>query len=62
MVPDTLGETEYISLMTYRKNGDGVPTPVWMARVEESLYVFSQTDTGKVKRIKNFPEVRLSLA
>lgn len=60
MVPDTLRETEYISLLTFRKNGDGVPTPVWMARVEESLYVFSQTDTGKVKRIRNFPEVRVA--
>ena len=60
MVPDTLRETEYISLMTYRKNGDGVPTPVWVARMEESLYVFSQTNTGKVKRIKNFPEVKVA--
>lgn len=60
VVPDTLRETEYISLLTFRKNGDGVPTPVWMARVGEALYVFSQADTGKVKRIKNFPEVKVA--
>jgi PPOX class probable F420-dependent enzyme len=60
VIPDTLRETEYISLLTYRKNGDGVPTPVWVARVEEALYVFSQTDTGKVKRIRNFPQVKVA--
>ena len=60
VIPDTLREAEYISLQTFRKNGDGVSTPVWAARVGESLYVFTQIDTGKVKRIRNFSNVKVA--
>lgn len=60
MIPDSLREAEFINLLTIRKNGDGVPTPVWAARIEESLYVFSQGQAGKIKRIRNSGDVRVA--
>lgn len=60
MISDTLKEAEYIDLVTFRKSGEGVSTPVWAANVNESLYVFSQTDTGKVKRVRNSGKVKIA--
>ncbi len=57
MSPDTtdplapLNEHLYMSLTTFRKNGDPVPTPVWFARVGERLFVMTQGRSGKVKRL-----------
>ena len=44
----------YISLRTYRKTGATVDTPVWFASENENThYVFSAADAGKVKRLRN---------
>ena len=56
---------KYINLETFRKNGQGVRTPVWFAGeaeegVPEKLYVYSTADSGKAKRIRNNPRVRLA--
>lgn len=50
----------YIRLTTFRRNGRAVPTPVWFARVGESLYVVTGRNTGKAKRIRNNPDVALA--
>ncbi len=42
----------YINLTTFRKNGTPVPTPVWFVEADGRLYVFTQMDSGKVKRIR----------
>jgi PPOX class probable F420-dependent enzyme len=47
-----LAGREYMSLTTFRKNGEAVPTPVWFAQVGERLYVMTNHDSGKVKRIR----------
>jgi PPOX class probable F420-dependent enzyme len=44
---------QYLKLGTFRKSGLRVDTPVWFAARETSLYVFSNRDAGKVKRLKN---------
>src|SRR5260370_7325924 len=54
---------KYLSLETFRKNGQGVRTPVWFASdpaggVPQTLYVYSTADSGKSKRIRNNPRVR----
>jgi PPOX class probable F420-dependent enzyme len=59
-IPDTLQTAPFIDLKTLRKNGDLVSTPVWAAEVEGALYVFSQTNAGKVKRIRNFATVKVA--
>jgi len=44
---------QYLKLGTFRKSGLRVDTPVWFAAHENLLYVFSNQDAGKVKRLKN---------
>jgi PPOX class probable F420-dependent enzyme len=43
----------YMSLATFKRNGDAVATPVWFAEDAGKLYVFSAGDAGKVKRLRN---------
>jgi uncharacterized protein len=49
-----------MSLTTYRKNGEAVATPVWFAQVGEKLYVYTGEKSGKVKRIRNNPQITLA--
>lgn len=51
---------DYMSLMTYRKSGAAVATPVWFARVDDNLYVMTLRASGKVKRISHTPQVRIA--
>jgi uncharacterized protein len=55
---------KYLSLETFRKSGEGVRTPVWFAAEKEDaapvLYIYTIGETGKVKRIRNNPRVRIA--
>jgi uncharacterized protein len=51
---------QYINLETFRKNGDGVRTPVWFAQEGETLYVWTDGTSGKAKRIRHTPQVRIA--
>jgi uncharacterized protein len=44
---------KYICILTYKKNGDGVSTPVWFIRKDNKIYIRTSNQSGKVKRIKN---------
>lgn len=57
---DALEDERYVRLSTFRKSGEAVPTPVWFARLDDSLYVVTGRDTGKAKRIRNNPDVVLA--
>ncbi len=50
----------YISLATFRRNGQEVRTPVWFAEQAGKLYVMTRNDSGKYQRIRNNPQVRLA--
>ena len=39
-------------LVTYRRDGTPVPTPVWAAEGDGRLYVRSERNAGKVKRLR----------
>ena len=52
---------KYISVETFRKNGQGVKTPVWFVLHNDALYVYTEADSGKVKRIRNNPRVRVAV-
>ena len=54
-----LGEHKYVSLTTFRRNGDPVPTAVWVARAGDELLVTTFSETGKVKRIRRDARVEL---
>ncbi len=51
----------YISLETFKKNGQGVKTPVWFVLHENAFYVYTEADSWKVKRIRNNPRVRVAV-
>jgi PPOX class probable F420-dependent enzyme len=63
-----LAGREYLSLETLRKNGVAVRTPVWFAADDADsressprrLFVYTIGETGKVKRIRNNPRVRVA--
>jgi uncharacterized protein len=50
----------YLNLETFRKNGEGVPTPVWFMCSGDVLYVRTADNSGKVKRIRREPRVRIA--
>jgi len=51
----------YVSLITYRKTGAEVKTPVWIAPLDGKHYVFSEAKAGKVKRLRNNSAVKIAL-
>ena len=55
---DQLAKAAYMSLATYRKSGAQVATPVWFAPGDDSYYLFSAGNAGKVKRLRNFSQCR----
>ncbi len=44
-------------LVTYRRDGTPVPTPVWAAESGGHLYVRTERTAGKVKRLRNDPRL-----
>jgi uncharacterized protein len=59
---------KYLSIETFKKNGEGVKTPVWFAAdpaVEITgeaarLFVYTIGVSGKVKRIRNNRQVKIA--
>jgi PPOX class probable F420-dependent enzyme len=51
----------YLSLETYRKNGEALRTPVWFVRDGERLCIRTVAESGKVKRLRRNPRVRIAL-
>lgn len=50
----------YLSLATRKRDGSWVYTPVWFAALDGSFYIFSEGKAGKIKRIRNFQDVRVA--
>ncbi len=51
---------KYAILETFKKSGEGVPTPVWFGLADGRFYVSSERDVWKIKRIRNNPSVRVA--
>jgi PPOX class probable F420-dependent enzyme len=59
---------KYLNLETFKKSGDGVKTPVWfaadpavnLASSDAKLYLYTIGVSGKVKRVRNNPRVRIA--
>ncbi len=56
----TFSGHKYLNLETYRRNGTPVATPVWFAEERGVFYIYSLAGAGKVKRIRNNPQVRIA--
>jgi hypothetical protein len=59
-IPEPIQNQKYISLKTFRKNGAAVATPVWFGEDADKLYIMTRSDMGKMKRIRNNPQVRVA--
>jgi len=59
-IPPEIHGQKYGCLLTFRRTGDAVSTPVWFAEKDDKLYVKTRRDSGKCKRIRNNPRVRIA--
>ena len=55
-----LAGARYLRVTTFRRDGRAVSTPVWFLIRDGHLWARSAADSGKVKRIRNNPQVRIA--
>ena len=55
-----LGNTPYISIESFGKDGRTIHTPVWITSEDSNLFCWTLANSGKVKRIRNNSRVRLA--
>jgi uncharacterized protein len=51
---------KYMNLETFRRSGECMKTPVWFVQDEQTLYVQTLANSGKVKRIRNNERVNIT--
>ncbi len=56
---DHLDPERFVSLTTFRSSGSAISTPVWVGLDDGALVVTTPAGSGKVKRLRNNPEVEL---
>jgi uncharacterized protein len=49
--------SKYLRLVTYRRDGSPVPTPIWFV---PDLLAWTSARTGKVRRIRANPQARMA--
>ena len=54
-----LAGEKFVSLTTFKRNGDGVAAPVWIVADGDLLVVWTPADSWKVKRVRREPRVSL---
>jgi PPOX class probable F420-dependent enzyme len=57
----SLKNGHYINLLTYKKNGETVSTPVWYIFEDKKIFIRTSNRSGKFKRIKNNNNVKFAL-
>ena len=56
----SISSAKYVSLVTFRRSGEAVASPVWIAPLADGTAGFTtEATSGKVKRIANNPAVTL---
>ena len=53
---------KYCVLVTYKKNGEAMPSPLWFGTGNGKLYFQTGASSVKVKRIERNPQVRVAAA
>jgi len=60
-MPNTPLDTHrYVNLETFKKDGNGVKTPVWAAPTGGRLVIMTGADSFKVKRLRRNPKIRIA--
>lgn len=52
-----LGETQFVSLVTYKRDGTPVGSAMWIASDGDDLVAWTPSDAWKVKRVRRDPRV-----
>jgi hypothetical protein len=55
-----LTKARYINLVTFRRDGRAVATPVWCVMVNGKLCFYSNGNSGKIKRIRATRRVKVA--
>jgi PPOX class probable F420-dependent enzyme len=56
----SIADEKYVAVTTAKRSGDTVSTPVWIVESADGRIGFiTDAESGKVKRIANFPDVTL---
>lgn len=55
-----LADERFINLESFKRDGNGVQTPVWCAPLDGKIVVFSAGSAYKVKRVGRNPRVRVA--
>lgn len=55
-----LKEARFLLLVTFRQNGEGVPTPVWFGEQGDRLYMRTLAGSPKTRRIRARSEVEVA--
>jgi len=55
-----LAEADHLSLVTYRRDGSEVATPLWFVEADGRLYARTMSPSGKLKRLARSAESRVA--
>jgi PPOX class probable F420-dependent enzyme len=50
----------HMLLVTYKRDGGAVPTPVWFARDRDRVYVWTEINAYKAKRVRRDPRALIA--
>lgn len=53
-------EGSYLSLATFKKNGDAVETAMWFVTIDAAIYLFTDGTSYKVKRLRRDTRIRIA--
>ena len=60
MSGQTYADASYISLEPFKRDGNGVKTPVWCAPLDGKIVVFTEAKAFKVKRLRRDSKIRVA--
>ena len=55
-----LADETYVNLETFKRDGTGVKTPVWVAPLDDAMVVFTDGTSYKVKRVRRDSRARVA--
>ncbi len=55
-----LNKHKYVALETYKRSGQGVSTAMWVTAKGDALYMLTDANSWKAKRVGNNERVRLA--
>lgn len=57
---DSISSKKYIAVETYKRDGQGIVTPVWFCIKDDHIHVVTRSETGKAKRLRRDQRVKIA--